>query len=235
MQAQTSGQPRPGEPYCSNCGYQLTGLTESSRCPECGRPLVEVLVRRGMILGRRYTSPTRVFGLPLVSIAVGPGPEGTRGVARGIIAIGDLAVGFLALGGMACGILAFGGLSLGVCAFGGLAGGLLTAMGGLAIAPLAVGGVVLGLATQGGLAAGLIADGGLAWGMISRSGDPRGPGMSPQFRDWYWLMGRRFPAALALWVIVVTLVTGLLTAGVVLIGLSRGGQRGDAPTDGPGV
>lgn len=32
-------------PYCNNCGYSLIGLTESSRRPECGKPIVEVLVR----------------------------------------------------------------------------------------------------------------------------------------------------------------------------------------------
>ena len=28
----------PDEPICGNCGYVLSGLTESSKCPECGRP-----------------------------------------------------------------------------------------------------------------------------------------------------------------------------------------------------
>ena len=27
------------EPYCSNCGYVLKGLTDSSKCPECGKPM----------------------------------------------------------------------------------------------------------------------------------------------------------------------------------------------------
>ena len=36
-----------GEPYCGNCGHRLTGLVDSSKCPECGRPLVEVLTRSG--------------------------------------------------------------------------------------------------------------------------------------------------------------------------------------------
>jgi len=33
------------DPYCGNCGYSLRGLTESSKCPECGKPIVEVLQR----------------------------------------------------------------------------------------------------------------------------------------------------------------------------------------------
>ena len=35
------------EPYGGNCGQQLTGLIDSSKCPECGKPLVEVLRRGG--------------------------------------------------------------------------------------------------------------------------------------------------------------------------------------------
>ncbi|MCA9290115.1 MAG: hypothetical protein KDA25_03240, partial [Phycisphaerales bacterium] len=50
--------PDSNEPYCSNCGYTLTDLTDSARCPECGRPFVEVLTRapRMAEAGRRYRS-----------------------------------------------------------------------------------------------------------------------------------------------------------------------------------
>jgi hypothetical protein len=59
------GKPKPDTPYSGDCGYELTGLVDSSKCPECGRPLVEVLIRRpGLIRGTRYAGRTRVFGLP---------------------------------------------------------------------------------------------------------------------------------------------------------------------------
>ena len=62
-----------GDPYCSNCNYSLVGLTDSAKCPECGKPIVEVLQRRGGFLGgRRYTSNIVLFGLPLVQVALIP-------------------------------------------------------------------------------------------------------------------------------------------------------------------
>ena len=94
------------DPYCRNCGYSLKGLTESSKCPECGKPIVEVLERPAMILGRRYASATVIFGLPLLHIALGPHDEERVGRARGIIAIGDHATGWLAIGGFCRGLIA---------------------------------------------------------------------------------------------------------------------------------
>src|SRR5262245_53265814 len=99
--AQPAPNVKPGDPYCSNCGYSLVGLTESSKCPECGRPLVDVLVR-GRVdwsqRGKRFRTEAMLFGLPVVDIAIGPSGEERFGRARGIIAIGDRAVGLLAIG-----------------------------------------------------------------------------------------------------------------------------------------
>jgi len=129
------------QPYCKECGYLLVGLTESSKCPECGRPIVEVLVRdsfpgRG---GYRFQTQRRVWGLPLVSIASGPRGAERMGKPVGIIAIGGRALGVIAVGGFAAGGITFGGFSLGLLAIGGFAlGGL--AIGGFAAGACAIGG-----------------------------------------------------------------------------------------------
>lgn len=169
--AATAG--KAGEPYCGNCGYVLSGLVESSKCPECGKPLVEVLNRFGR-WGRRYQSRTRLFGLPIVSWAYGPVPGERMGHAKGVFAFGDRATGIVAVGGMACGVVAFGGLAIGLITFGGLSLGLLAAMGGVAIGALSYGGVSIGGASTGGVVAGVIAVGGLAIGNWAAGGMPIG-------------------------------------------------------------
>ncbi len=127
-----------GTPYCSNCLYDLSASTESGRCPECGRPLVEVLARvtsavlpRGM-RSRRYRSSATVFGMPFVDVATGPRPDAGEmfGHARGFISIGDTATGVIALGGRALGVVSAGGLSVGVFSIGGMAVGVYARGGG---------------------------------------------------------------------------------------------------------
>lgn len=163
-------------PYCGKCGYQLTGLIESSKCPECGSPIVETLIRPSMGSGHgyRYTSKRRVFGLPLVHIAFGPEGMDRRGKAKGIIAIGDTALGVFAVGGIARGVVAVGGMALGVASFGGLSVGLLVAFGGLAVGGLASGGGAVGVVANGGMAIGYAAEGGLAIGVYARGASVRG-------------------------------------------------------------
>lgn len=190
------------EPFCRHCNYSLVGLTESSRCPECGRPIVEVLERRGTFfpMGKRYVSPVRVFGLPLVHIALGPSDNERRGVARGIIAIGDVAIGFLAIGGVSFGGIALGGMAVGLSAIGGMAIGLLIALGGGAVGGLAVGGGAVGGIAVGGGAAGFVAQGGGAVGVYACGGGAYGrhvitpvssdPQALRMFDDLAWLLGR---------------------------------------------
>ena len=117
--------------------------------------------------GVRKQSKTTLCGLPLVSIAFGPNPEKgeTRGHAKGIIAIGDIAKGVVAFGGLAFGGITFGGCSIGLIAFGGCALSLLLAAGGLAVGCLAFGGLAIGFVAVGGAAVGYYACGGAAIGV----------------------------------------------------------------------
>ncbi len=225
-----------GEPYCGNCNYSLVGLTESARCPECGRPLVEVLQRRGTLFARskRYKSETYIFGLPLLCIAIGPHGDQRRGVARGIVAVGDIAIGWLAIGlnGPAFGVFAVGGLAIGVCSLGGMAAGLL-AMGGGAAGGIAVGGGAAGLIALGGGAIGFIAlaggaigyyaMGGGAWGVHVMSGRGTDPIAKEFFQSWSWLFGPGLASPLAMyrlvgWVLVGWLIVGVVSGLILLFG-----------------
>ena len=207
MNALPTGTQLP-KPYCAACGHDLTGAVQSASCPECGRPLVEVLVRERRLGGmygkptRRYTSPQRVLGMPLVSIALGPDARGKMGHAKGYFALGDVATGVFAFGGVARGLVAFGGMSFGGVTFGGLSIGTFAALGGGAVAWLgsAVGGFAIGLMANGGGAIGGIAQGGLAIGWLARGGDARGvhvwsPAVQPDdatralFEQFAWLVG----------------------------------------------
>ncbi|MCP3902610.1 MAG: zinc ribbon domain-containing protein [Planctomycetes bacterium] len=185
-------------PYCSNCNYDLSETKDSPRCPECGRPLVEIMSWTGQT-GFRFRSKATLWGLPAIDIALGPTTGERIGRARGVIAIGDRATGFVAMGGIARGVVAFGGVAIGVFSMGGLALGLLTAWGGLALAACADGGMALGLLVMAGVAVGLVASGGVAVGIYAAAGAPLGlhrigPGAnsveaSQMFADLSWFFG----------------------------------------------
>ena len=210
-------------PSCGNCGYDLTGLTDSSKCPECGRPLVEVLTRPsfGMNSGRRYRSKATLFGWPVLHIAVGPKDGEPRGHARGIIAIGDIATGGIAVGGMARGVVAVGGMAIGVFAVGGLAVGLLSGLGGMATGTFANGGGAIGILAAGGGAAGIFAQGGGALGVHVRDGrtaiGPTGTGNSP-FDHLTWFFGTWPPDASSM-INPLIVTAGLPVIAAAIIGL----------------
>jgi hypothetical protein len=142
-----------GRPYCNECGYTLTGLTDSSKCPECGQPLVAVLMR-DELQGRRayrYTSPAKLFGLPLLAIALGPAQGERVGRPKGIIAIGEFPRGVVAIGIVPIGVVSLGSFAIGLLSFGGAALGGLLACGGIACGLVALGGLAIGGVTFGGL------------------------------------------------------------------------------------
>lgn len=101
-----------------------------------------------------WESKTKLFGLPLVSVCLSFYPHMLRNrrTARGIIAIGNIAVGVVALGALSVGIFSIGALSVGALALGALAFGL-AALGPVAIGLLAFGPVAVGLWYAGGVAA----------------------------------------------------------------------------------
>lgn len=104
-----------------------------------------------------YKSKRTLFGLPLVHIRLG---NRGIGVAKGILAIGNVAVGVFTLGGFSFGLFSVGGLSF----------GLLFALGGWAMGALAIGGLAIGLIALGGGAVGLFAMGGGAFGVYAAGG-----------------------------------------------------------------
>lgn len=216
------------DPFCSNCGYTLVGLTESSKCPECGKPLVEVVSRGSSFpnLGKRYRSKATLFGLPVIDIAVGPKNGELRGKARGIIAIGDSALGFIAVGGIARGIIALGGLALGVFSIGGLSVGLVIAIGGMAVGGIASGGFAAGMLAVGGLAIGAVTQGGLAIGYCARGGQASGthvitfanadPIATAMFERFEWFFGSWPPGALGPWKPILTLIVPTIVVALMI-------------------
>ena len=110
-----------------------------------------------------YKSSLTVFGIPLIHIHFGR----KKAIAKGIIAIGNVAIGVFSLGGLSVGLISLGGLALGGLVFGGIAAGLF-AIGGVALGIIALGGAAIGIYSCGGYAYGKIfAIGGMAQGQIA--------------------------------------------------------------------
>lgn len=125
-------------------------VTEMGTPSEFAQEFNDELYENGVLRkGSRYTtkpyeykSKATLFGVPLIHINTS-GSYGTR-YAKGIIAIGDVAIGVFAFGGVAMGGLTVGGVSLGAVALGGVAiGGV--ALGGVALGLIGIGGVSIGL------------------------------------------------------------------------------------------
>ena len=111
-----------------------------------------------------YKSKRTLWGLPLVHVASARDPAGRRmKLARGIIAIGDVAIGVLAVGGFSLGVVSVGGIAAGLLTLAGVGLGLILALGGVAFGAVAFGGVAMGLlAATGGVALSLFAATGAA-------------------------------------------------------------------------
>jgi hypothetical protein len=139
----------------------------------------------GQARGVRKRSERTLWNLPLYDLAIGPDLANgeTRGHARGIFAIGDIATGVIAIGGVARGLVAVGGLACGVVlAIGGAAiGGI--ALGGGAVGVIVIGGLAIGGLATGGIAIGAIAFGGVAIGYYAYGAIALGRFVSSVFRE----------------------------------------------------
>ncbi len=89
------------------------------------------------MLFEEFVSHSRIMGLPLVHFTRGKCPEtGRRIVAKGIIAIGRLAIGVVAIGQASAGVIAIGQLAV----------GLLFGLGQATTGVLAIGQLAIGAA-----------------------------------------------------------------------------------------
>ncbi len=103
-----------------------------------------------------FKSHATFFGFPLLHYTRGKCPEtGRRVVAKGVVAIGRLAMGILAIGHASLGLIAIGQLGLGLLlglgqgstglyAFGQVAIGLLFGVGQMATGEIAIGQIAYG-------------------------------------------------------------------------------------------
>lgn len=104
-----------------------------------------------------YRSKWTLWGLPLLHVKLGH----RSCIAKGIIAVGNVALGLVTLGGVSVGLLALGGIGLGLLSLAGLSLGGIT-LGGISMGLLSFGGVAIGYFSLGGLALGHYAAGGVA-------------------------------------------------------------------------
>ena len=145
---------------CPLCGRRIgfqSSLVLPSACEICGAVFRPDAPLAGLArpTGVHVVSGIRLRGWPLFAVAIGGDPaRGTaRGVARGIIAVGDVAVGAVAVGGIAAVGIAVGGVSFGALSIGGVSIGI-AALGGVAAGWFALGGLVVGVYAVGGLVLG---------------------------------------------------------------------------------
>ena len=131
----------------------LCAVCQKAVCRDCvGRDTPRVICRtcieQRAIVGYEYRSSLAIGGWPLLHVCAGFDPVTMRPrVAKGVIAIGNMAIGVVAIAGLSFGLVTVGGLSIGILlALGGVAIGFGFSAGGLAVGSVAVGGAAIGLA-----------------------------------------------------------------------------------------
>jgi hypothetical protein len=97
----------------------LCAVCQKAVCRDCvGRDTPRVICRtcieRRATVGYEYRSSLAIGGWPLLHVCAGFDPVTMRPrVAKGVVAIGNMAIGVVAIAGLSCGLLAVGGLSIG--------------------------------------------------------------------------------------------------------------------------
>ena len=91
-----------------------------------------------------YRSKEEINGWPLIHINLGTHPETGRPlVAKGVVAIGNIAIGIVSIGAAAFGVVTLAGFGLGIVSLAGMAIGIV-ALGAIALGyEVALGAVVL--------------------------------------------------------------------------------------------
>ena len=91
-----------------------------------------------------YRSKEEINGWPLIHINLGTHPETGRPlVAKGVVAIGNIAIGIVSIGAAAIGVVTLAGFGLGIVSLAGIAIGIV-ALGAIALGyEVALGAVVL--------------------------------------------------------------------------------------------
>ncbi len=138
------------EDLCQSRSYGKNTVDENNEENARLEKKVDELAR--YIRGYEYTSKTRIAGIPLVSIRFSR-QLGREGVAKGIIAIGNIAIGVVSLGACSFGIISFGATAIGLLSIGAFAFGL-AAWGALAVGVLACGATAVGYYSAGSAAIG---------------------------------------------------------------------------------
>ena len=103
--------------------------------------------------GYHYTSKAMIKGVPFVCVRLSR-RLGKEGVAKGIIAVGNVAIGVLSFGCIAVGLMALGAMAAGIVAIGSLAIGIYAAGAAafgkeVAIGAAAHGNTVIGESVKG--------------------------------------------------------------------------------------
>jgi len=124
---------------CPQCGGEMKNYV----CPRCGYSITPPHTR---VFHYEWRSKTRIFGFPLVHVAIGRNREtGRLLVAKGIIAIGQFAVGLITISQFGVGLLlGIGQLTAGFLAIGQVALGGYFGVGQLATGLTAIGQLALG-------------------------------------------------------------------------------------------